>query len=248
MADSMPVHDPSNTPRPKLRRVLGSRRILLVLLLGGLIALSMFAEGVHGNILTVASAIQAVAADHPVWAVVAALLFTALSAMLAFVSSAVIAPFMASTWGTARAGLLLWVGWLLGGALSYAVGRYLGRPVIRQLASPSLLARYEERISHHTPFGLILLFQLALPSEVPGYLLGLMRYRFVKYLASLALAELPFAAATVFLGAGVMQRQLTLVLGVGLATVMLSAWTYRTLHRRLAEHHDQPGGDARASS
>jgi uncharacterized membrane protein YdjX (TVP38/TMEM64 family) len=212
----------------------------------------MVAEGIHGGLLRIANAIQGAALDHPVWAVVAVLLFTALSAMLAFVSSAVIAPFMASTWGTARAGLLLWSGWLLGGALSYAVGRYLGRPVIQRLVSSSLLARYEERISHRTPFGLVLLFQLALPSEVPGYLLGLMRYPFARYLVSLALAELPFAVATVFLGAGVMQRKVPLVLGVGFATAMLSAWTYHTLHRRLGEHQSPtpsrdsgPGGKLR---
>lgn len=230
----MPVHDSPTAFGARLRRLLGSRRILLVLLLGALIALSMFAETVHGDILRVGDALQAVAADHPALAVLAALLFSALSAMLAFVSSAVIAPFMTSTWGTARAGLLLWAGWLLGGAVSYAVGRYLGRPVIQRLASPGLLARYEDQISHHTPFGLVLLFQLALPSEIPGYLLGMVRYRFPKYFLSLALAELPFAAATVFLGAGVMQRQVTLVLSVGFATLMLSAWTYHTLHRRLS--------------
>jgi len=221
-------------PRPELRHLFGSRRILLVLLLGGLVALAMFAEGVRAAILRVADTLQGVSTAHPVWAVVAALLFTALSAMLAFVSSAVIAPFMATTWGTTRAGLLLWTGWLLGGALSYAIGRYLGRPVIERLASPGLLARYEERLSHHTPFGLVLLFQLALPSEVPGYLLGLMRYRFLKYFASLALGELPYAVATVYLGAGVMERRVGLVVGVGVAMVVLSAWTYHSLHRRLA--------------
>jgi uncharacterized membrane protein YdjX (TVP38/TMEM64 family) len=210
------------------------RRLLLIVLLAGLVALAMFAEGVHGTILRVAGTIQGVAADHPVGAVVAVLLFTALSAMLAFVSSAVLAPFMASTWGTALAGLLLWTGWLVGGVLSYLIGRYLGRPVIARLASAGLLTRYEERISHHTPFALVLLFQLALPSELPGYLLGLMRYRFVKYLASLALGELPYAIATISLGAGVMERRVSLVVGVGAATVLLSVWTYHQLHRRLA--------------
>jgi uncharacterized membrane protein YdjX (TVP38/TMEM64 family) len=222
------------SPRPELRHLFGSRRILLLLLLVGLVALAMFAEGVRTPLLSVADTIQGVSTGHPVWAVVAALLFTALSAMLAFVSSAVIAPFMATTWGTTRAGLLLWTGWLLGGVLSYSIGRYLGRPVIQRLASPGLLARYEERLSHHTPFGLVLLFQLALPSEVPGYLLGLMRYRFLKYFASLALGELPYAVATIYLGAGVMERRVGLVIGVGAATVALSAWTYHLLHRRLA--------------
>ena len=61
-----------------------------------------------------------------------------------------------------------------------------------------------------------------------------MRYRFAKYLASLALGELPYAVATVYLGVGVMERRVSLVVGVGAATVLLSAWTYYMLHRRLA--------------
>ena len=218
------------------RHTFGRRRALLTALLAGLLALLLFAEGVHEPIVRIAAAIQRLEAGHPVWTVLAVLAFTALSAMLAFVSTAVIAPFMAATWGMARAGLLLWAGWLLGGALAYFIGRRLGRPVIQRLASPTLLARYEEFVSHRAPFGLVLLFQLALPSEVPGYLLGLVRYPFARYLLSLALAELPYAVATVYLGAGVMQRRVPLVIGVGLATALLSAWTYRTLHRRLARH------------
>jgi uncharacterized membrane protein YdjX (TVP38/TMEM64 family) len=209
--------------------------VLLVLLLAGLVALAMFAEGVHATFLRLAATIEVASTRHPIWAVVAALLFAALSAMLAFVSSATIAPFMATTWGTTIAALLLWAGWLVGGAVSYAIGRYLGRPVIQRLASPDLLARYEERISLQTPFGLVLLFQLALPSEIPGYLLGMMRYSLPKYLACLALCELPYALATATLGAGVMQRRVSLVVGVGVGLGALSAWTYYQLHRRLED-------------
>jgi uncharacterized membrane protein YdjX (TVP38/TMEM64 family) len=209
----------------------------LLLVLGLLLLIGLLAEDVHHAILRIAQAVQDVASDHPVWAIVMVLLFAALSAMLAFVSSAVIAPFVANTWGTPLACLLLWAGWLLGGVLSYTVGRYLGRPVIRQLASPSLLARYEERISRRTPFGMVLLFQLALPSEIPGYLLGLVRYRFARYVLSLGLAELPYAVATVFLGTGIVERRVTLVLAVGSAAALLSAWTYYALHRRLGRLH-----------
>jgi uncharacterized membrane protein YdjX (TVP38/TMEM64 family) len=227
----------SGVARPIHRLPFGSRRLLLLLVLGLLLLIGILAEDVHRAILQIAQAVEDVASDHPVWAIVMVLLFTALSAMLAFVSSAVIAPFVATTWGLPRACLLLWAGWLLGGVLSYAVGRFLGRPVIRRLASPSLLARYEERISRHTPFGMVLLFQLALPSEIPGYLLGLVRYRFARYLLSLGLAELPYAVATVFLGTGIVERRVTLVLAVGSAAALLSAWTYHTLHHRLSRLH-----------
>ena len=85
-------------------------------------------------------------------------------------------------WGTPLSSGLLWAGWVLGGMCAYLLGRTVGRPVLRRLTSTAALARFENRISMQASFGLVLLFQLAVPSEVPGYVLGLARYRFVKYL------------------------------------------------------------------
>lgn len=211
----------------------GARRVLLVAAMAGLLALVLFAEGAHQAVARMGSTIAGLERAHPALAVVLVLGFTALSAMLAFVSTAVIAPFMAATWGAPLAGLLLWGGWLLGGALAYTIGRTLGRPVIHRLAPPALLQRYETFVTRHANFGLVLLFQLALPSEVPGYLLGLVRYPFARYCLSLALAELPYAVATVYLGAGVMERKVALVAAAGVAAALLSTLTYRVLHRRL---------------
>jgi uncharacterized membrane protein YdjX (TVP38/TMEM64 family) len=227
-----------NQPTPHsrshwIRRVFGSRRVLLIVAMVALLALVLLERSAHEAIQGLAGTIERVAAAHPVGAIVLVLGFSALSAILAFVSAAVIAPFLATTWGSPLAIFLLWTGWLLGGMLAYAIGRTLGRPVIRQLASPTLLARYEELVSQHAPFGLVLLFQLALPSEVPGYLLGLVRYPFTRFLLALALAELPYAIATVLLGAGIIERQIATVAGVGAAVLALSGWTYHVLHRRL---------------
>lgn len=219
---------------------LTSRRVLLVAVLAALLALVLFAEQARGPMLRLASTIQDMAAAHPLLAMVLVVLFAAASAMLAFVSTAAIAPFLAATFGAPLAGLLLWLGWLLGGMVAYGIGRALGRPVIHRLVPPARLARYEEFVSHRTPFGLVLLFQLALPSEIPGYLLGLVHYSFPRYLTSLAIAELPWAAVTVMLGAGVMERQVGLVAGIGVVAVAASVTTYRLLHRRL--RRDGPRG------
>ncbi len=228
---------PSLPPTPAqsgwIGRVFSSRHVLLIAVLGILLAVVLFAQGAHEAIRGLAGSIERLATAHPVWAIALVLGFTALSAMVAFVSSAVIAPFLATTWGAPLAALLLWTGWLIGGALAYTVGRWLGRPVIRRLASPSLLARYEGLVSRRPPFGLVLLFQTALPSEIPGYLLGLVRYPFPRFLLALALAELPYALATVFLGAGVMERRVAMVVGVGVAVVLLSASAYYLLLRRI---------------
>src|SRR5690606_3683233 len=131
----------------RLRLQVRSRRVLLTVALGALLALLLFARGAHERLLDIAATLDRLATAHPVWAVVLVIALSALSAMLAFVSTAVIAPFMAGTWGAPLAALLLWLGWLLGGVLAYAIGRTLGRPVVRRLASPDLLARYEEVVA-----------------------------------------------------------------------------------------------------
>ncbi|HLA40789.1 MAG TPA: VTT domain-containing protein, partial [Candidatus Glassbacteria bacterium] len=128
---------------------------------------------------------------------------------------------------------LLWVGWIVGGVFAYTISRYLGRPVVKALGPGPAFERYENRISRHASFGLVLLFQLAVPSEVPGYLLGLAGYKFWKYLVALALAELPYAVATIYLGASFLERRMYQLAGVGLAAAAFSGWALYTLHRRI---------------
>ena len=145
------------------------------------------------------------------------IVFSALSAMIAFFSTAVITPVAVETWGAGTSIALLWTGWMLGGVCAYGIGRSLGRPVVRALTSHDALDRFENRISSRAPFGLVLLFQLAMPSEVPGYVLGIARYQFLKYILILGMVELPFAIGTVQLGASFVQQRSYMLLAIGAA-------------------------------
>ena len=165
-------------------------------------------------------------------------LLSALGAMLAFVSSWVLVPFAVFTWGAPVALLLLWTGWLLGGAATYATGRFLGRPAVEWVVRSDSLARYEQRFVRHMPFYVMLLVQLSLPSEIPGYLAGIVRYSFVRYLAALGIVELAYGIVTVYLGQAVLERQLMPVLaGLTLLALITVAAAYR-LRRHVA--HAQP--------
>jgi len=118
--------------------------------------------------------------------------------------------------------------------VAYALGYTLGRPAAKAFLPAATLSRYEDRISRRAPFAVVWLFQLALPSEVPGYLMGLMRYPFPRYLLALLLAELPWAVGTVYLGESFLDRQLVVFLGLGIAGALLMALLLRLLHDRLA--------------
>ena len=61
-----------------------------------------------------------------------------------------------------------------------------------------------------------------MPSEIPGYVLGLARYPFWKYLLALTITELPYAVVTIYLGASFIERRSGLILAAGLTLIVLS--------------------------
>lgn len=215
-------------------RLFGWRRVLFGAALVVLLAFLVFSDTAHATLVRVLEGVKGVADVHAGLAAALVVLFSALAAMVAFLSSWLVVPFAVHTWGMLGGLLLVWGGWVLGGAASYAIGNRFGAPVVRWLGFSPLLARYEAWVSHRTPFALAFLFQLALPSEIRGYLFGLGRYPFGRYLLSLALAELPFGVGTVYLGAGVLERRVILVVAMVLALALLSVWALHALHGRLA--------------
>jgi uncharacterized membrane protein YdjX (TVP38/TMEM64 family) len=203
-----------------------------LLLLGGLVFLVSSSE-FQSALSWALSKAEPVIAAHPLWGALLFLLLSALSAMLAFFSSAVLVPVAIQAWGKLGCTFLLWLGWILGGACAYGIARFGGRPIVRRLTSSKGFARYEERISRNTPFGLVLLFQLAVPSEIPGYVLGLARYGLRRYLVILALAELPYALGTVWIGESLLEQRTVLLLGLGALAIFFSAWALHVLRKRL---------------
>ena len=170
---------------------------------------------------------------YPGWGMPVFVLLSAASAMLAFFSSMVLVPVAVHTWGEWVTGLLLWGGWLLGGVSSYGVGRYLGRAVVAWLVPLERLEYFETRLWARAGFPVILVFQLAVPSEIPGYVLGTMRYRFGVYLAALALAELPYAVGGVLLAGSFLRGQYVVLLALGVAMIALVAWALNRLRLTL---------------
>ncbi|WP_240360209.1 TVP38/TMEM64 family protein [Pyxidicoccus caerfyrddinensis] len=221
-----PPDTPRGLPAP------WARALVLAALLAGL-ALLASSDAFQSLLRRILEASAPVISEHPFWGAVLFVLVSALSAMLAFFSSALLLPVALHAWGKTVCVLLLWVGWMLGGACAYGLAHSWGRPVIRRLTSSRGLARYEERISRRTPFGWVLLFQLAVPSEIPGYVLGLARYGLRRYLLVLALAELPYAVGTVYLGASFLEQRTVVLVGLGVFGILFGAWALHLLHERL---------------
>lgn len=209
------------------------RRALALLLVFAIAAALLTIDSLHDALLRLLATAEPAIVAHPVLGALLFVLLSALSAMLAFFSAALLVPVAVYSWGQPATMGLLWLGWLLGGMCAYAIGRGLGRPLVATLGATRLLAAYRERLPEQVHFGVALLLQLAMPSEIPGYLFGLIRLRFVTYLGALALAEIPFAVGTVLAGESVVGQRgmVLLVLGVSGTALSLCAWFL--LRRRL---------------
>jgi uncharacterized membrane protein YdjX (TVP38/TMEM64 family) len=207
------------------------RRAAALALLCLVLAMLAGSDDLHDALLEVLEASKQLIVDHPLLGAVIFMVLSAAAAMFAFFSAAVVVPVAVFAWGELTSMALLWASWIVGGTISYGIARYLGRAVVHWLTADRALRRVERRIRPDTPFRLILLFQLALPSEIPGYVLGLVRYPFAKFLLARAITELPFAVATIYLGAGFVGAQTGLVLAVGFAIVMLSLGALYLLRR-----------------
>ncbi len=207
------------------------RRFLIIgtlIVVAGLIAASdSLYEGREAIILWTEGMIS----QAPLLGMLVFVLLTMLSAMVAFFSSALLAPIAVYAWGKTTCLALLWCGWFLGGIASFAIGRFLGRSVVTMIIGEENLANSEKRLSGHTRFIHILLFQAIVPSEIPGYLLGMLRYRFVFYLAALGITEIPYAIATVYLGESFLRGEGMIIILLGVGIVLLAVFVYQ-FHRR----------------
>jgi uncharacterized membrane protein YdjX (TVP38/TMEM64 family) len=213
------------------------RRAGILALLCIALAVLASSDALHTALIQLLSTIEEIIAAKPILGATLFIAFAALSAMFAFVSVAAVVPVVVYTWGPLFSIALLWIGWIVGGVLAYCVGRFLGRPVVMWLASNNeVLHKVESRVGRNTPFGVVLLFQLGLPSEIPGYVLGLARYSLPRYLLSLGLAELPYTIATVLLGQSFVERRTNVLLAIGAALICLSIGTFYLLRRALGDH------------
>lgn len=206
------------------------RRLPLVVLAAVIAALLAYSEEIHQQVVRAVALAEPVMRSLPVTGAVLFVLLAALSAMLVFFSGLLLVPVGIQVWGPAGCFSLLWMGWFLGGALTYSVGRWLGRPMVQRMLSAEKFARYEHRVPPAGSFMAATLAQLVLPSDISGYFFGLLGYRTRLYLGSLALAELPYALATVYLGNAFVERQypvLVTIAGGGLVVLAVLWWRRR---------------------
>lgn len=167
--------------------------------------------------------------SFPVLSVLVFMGLTTLSAMLMSFSSIWLVPVAVVLWNDNTTVFLLLVSWLVGATISYLIGFYGGHPIVKRLISEKKILYYEHLITNKFSFWVIFLFRLTLPSEIPGYLLGIARYNFPKYLLVTLLAEAPYAIYSVYAFESIVQKNEIMFIST-LIVWFLTAWFVTLLY------------------
>ena len=209
------------------------RHIVIVgtlIVVAGLVAAS---DTLHDRTAEIIAWMEGAISQAPILGMAIFVLLSMFSAMVAFFSSAVFAPVAIYAWGKTGTFLLLWLGWLLGGVLSFCIGRFLGRAVAGKIVDEKKIEGWEHELGTRARFVHILLFQAAVPSEIPGYVLGILRYSFPLYLIALAVTELPYAVATVFLGESFLEGEGVVFILLGFGVIAMSMFLFNWIRKSL---------------
>lgn len=227
-----PCMSPSDATHRAHRRA--RLRVALVALAFLIVAGLLSLEGVHGWLEGVLASVSPHIQAHPVTGGVVFVVLSALSAVVAFFSSAVLVPAAVYTWGEEVTAALLWLGWWLGGLGTYAIGHALRRPLMHAAGARRQFDVYRAKVPEDAGFVLVFLLQLALPSEIPGYLCGVLRVPLRTYASALALAELPYAVGTVLMGESLVLGRPGVLLALGAVALVGGWYALRILRKRLA--------------
>ncbi len=211
-------------------------RRLVILLTAVVVAVLLASSSeIHRQIVALLDLAAPIIAAHPVWGAVVFTAISALGAILVFVSSWLLVPLGVQAWGPVGCFLLLWAGWFVGGIVTYSVGRYLGRPMVRRLLPEPVITRYEGHIPVGGRFLPALLVTVSVPSDIAGYFFGLVKYPAGVYLGALAIGEIPYGLAAVFLTDAFLQRKMSLLLILAGAAGLAWFWARRRRHPHPAE-------------
>jgi len=163
--------------------------------------------------------------QHPAASRAAFITLAAFSAVMVMFSSVALVPVAVYAWGAGETLFLLTAGWLIGGGVAYSIGRLYGRRVSEYFVEAATLERYGHLFSVRMSVAEVTLIKLSLPSEVPSFALGILRYPVPKLIPVLFASQLPFAFWAVYLSTAFIEDHrvafvLALVIGIVLVAVI----------------------------
>jgi uncharacterized membrane protein YdjX (TVP38/TMEM64 family) len=194
---------------------------LTVAALAGAAAFMIFSDTGQGWIEAVNDWAQGIMEAHPIAGALVFFLLSASSAVLAFVSSVMLVPAAGEVWGKPLTFALLWTGWMTGSLVTYGIG-YFARPLLHRFVDRKDLERYQKLASKRMKLWAAMLLCLAVPSELPGYVFGALRYPLLKFMIAAGSAEAVYAIGVVLAGEGLVEAKPTVLVTTGVALVLVA--------------------------
>lgn len=130
-----------------------------------------------------------------------------LSTMLSPFSSVPVVPFAVAVWGKALTFVFLLSGWMVGGIFVYFIGRYALTALLGHLIPYEKIERYRKQLDTNAEFVIVVLLRLISPADIPGYVLGSIKYNFGKYILATLIAEILLGFVTVFASQSFIDRR-----------------------------------------
>ena len=158
------------------------------------------------------------------------ILLAALSAMLSPFSSAPLIPIALVIWGPVLTAIMLLAGWTIGGMLAYFIGWKFGYAIAIKFVAREKIDKWSMVIKNKFSIFLLFVFRLMTPSET-GYVFGVFRYPFWKYLLITFLSELPYAFGLSFAGEAIISREHEILVALGIASIFMIAIFYRIYNK-----------------
>lgn len=210
-----------------------TERRIYIFLLVVIIAIILWSSALLENLLLdAASTLEIYIKENPVLGVLIFIGLGIISTLLSFFTSIPLVPIAVLIWGASNVFLMLMAGWLMGSIISYYIGAYAGYPIIRHVVPTEKLEVYQEKVSRRTPFWIIYLFRLSLPAEIPGYILGIIRYKFWKYFLATFLAELPFALIAAYASDAFIAKNKALFFFWIIITLIIIFFSFRAAQKK----------------
>lgn len=217
------------------------RYFYLTLLILAFVLVFWYSAKFQSSFYQVVEFLKTQAETRPVSSVAVFVLFAAVSAMFSPFSSVPLVPPAILIWGGAATFFLILIGWLCGGIFTYLAGFYGINPVLKKFIDLDGKIRfYQEKLSRRAEFWLVMLFRLAMPAEIPGYVLGSARYNFGWYFFATLVSEVIFALATVYGSDALLEKRLGLLLALGLFMLAFFAGMLYLFSRALKRRRDNP--------
>lgn len=178
------------------------RSKIILRALGAIFILSLFLyvlTTLHGTFLKYVDLISIFLIENRFLGIFIFTAISILAVMLSPFSSLPLIPSAIAAWGKLFTAFFLGFGWFIGAWVAYALGKYARDKILSRFWRFEKIEYYRKKFSSKTQFGLVLLFRFAVPSEITGYTLGIIKYDLKKYLLATFLTEIPFVFASVYL-------------------------------------------------